>query len=189
MNIAFHTLVFRTVNNRSRIALIENMRYLIREDYMKILSYRIGKQIAVCLVLSLALTMSEVAEAAPSPMLNPQESQSAPAQDQSQQAGTQTQSAQATAPQAPAPQTTATQAGPDQSGQSPSSLAKPVGTAAAPSEPVTGVAATRPVGAAIAPAKQRRARTLLIRMSIVIGAAVAVGTVVALSKASPARPN
>ena len=168
------------VHSHSRIALNENMRYLIREDYMKILSYRIGKQIAVCLVLSLALTMSAVAEATPSPVFNPQ---------QSQPSGIQTQSAQSTAPQTPAPQSTTPQAGTDQSAQSHSGLTKPVGTAAAPSEPVTGVAATRPVGAAISPAKQRRARTILIRMSIVIGAAVAVGTVVALSKASPSRPN
>ena len=189
MNLAFRTRLFRMVHSHSRIALNENMRYLIREDYMKILSYRIGKQIAVCLVLSLALTMSAVAEATPSPVFNPQQSQSAPAQDQSQPSGIQTQSAQSTAPQTPAPQSTTPQAGTDQSAQSQSGLTKPVGTAAAPSEPVTGVAATRPVGAAIAPAKQRRARTILIRMSIVIGAAVAVGTVVALSKASPSRPN
>ena len=73
--------------------------------------------------------------------------------------------------------------------QSPTGAAKPVGTAAAPAEPVTGVAAARPAGAAIAPAKQRRARAILIRVSIVIGAAIAVGTVVALSRASPSRPN
>jgi len=152
------------------------MHYLIREDYMKILSYRIGKQIAVCLVFSLALTMSGMAETTPSSASNPQQSQSASAQDQSQPAATQTQT-----PQAPAP--------PSSSDQSPSGITRPIGTAAAPSEPVTGVAATRPVGAAIAPAKQRRARAILIRMSIVIGAAVAIGTVVALSKASPSRPN
>jgi len=141
---------------------------------MKSLSYRMGKQTAVCLVLSFALTMSEVADAAPSPVFNPQQSQNAPPQDQSQPSGTQTQSPQA---------------GPDQAAQSTSAITKPVGTAVAPSEPVTGVAATRPVGAAIAPAKQRRTRAILIRMSIVIGAAVAIGTVVALSKASPGRPN
>lgn len=66
---------------------------------------------------------------------------------------------------------------------------RPVGTAAAPYEKTTGVAASRPAGAVIAPAKQKRARIILIRVAIVVGAAVAVGTVVALSKASPSRPN
>jgi len=143
---------------------------------MKVSSYRIGKQIAVCLVLCLAIPVSEVAAETSPPMFSPQQSQSVPAQDQSGSPGTQTQS----------PQSGAVQAG---SEQAPNGVTKPVGTAAAPAEPVTGVAGARPAGAAIAPAKQRRARVLLIRMSIVIAAAVAVGTVVALSRASPSRPN
>jgi hypothetical protein len=66
--------------------------------------------------------------------------------------------------------------------------AQPMGTAAAPSEPASGVAASRPAGAAIAPAKQKRSRTFAIRIALIVGAAVAVGTVVALSSASPSRP-
>ena len=66
---------------------------------------------------------------------------------------------------------------------------KPVGSAAAPLEKTTGVAASRPAGAVIAPAKQRRAGSILIRVSIEIGAAVAIGTVVALSHGSSSRPN
>jgi hypothetical protein len=65
---------------------------------------------------------------------------------------------------------------------------KPVGTAAAPFERTLGVAASRPAGAAIAPAKQRRVRTILISVGVVVAAGVAVGTVVGLSKASPSRP-
>lgn len=65
----------------------------------------------------------------------------------------------------------------------------PVGTAAAPYTKTTGVPASRPAGAVIAPAKQKRARSILIRVSLLVGAAVAVGTVVALSKASPSRPH
>jgi hypothetical protein len=65
---------------------------------------------------------------------------------------------------------------------------QPMGTAVAPAQPAGGVAATRPAGAAIAPAKQKRSHTLLIRWSLIIGAAVAVGTVVGLSSASPSRP-
>lgn len=63
-----------------------------------------------------------------------------------------------------------------------------LGTAAAPSVKTTGVAASRPAGAAIAPAKQRRARSILIKVSAIVGAGAAVGAVVALAKASPSRP-
>jgi hypothetical protein len=65
---------------------------------------------------------------------------------------------------------------------------KPAGTAAA--EPVnpTGVAASEPAGAAIAPAKQRRTRSLLIKLGVVVGAGVALGTVYALSAGTPSKP-
>lgn len=66
---------------------------------------------------------------------------------------------------------------------------KPLGTAVAPYETTSGVTASRPAGAVIAPAKQRRARTILIRIGVVVGAAAAVGTVVALSHASPSQPH
>jgi hypothetical protein len=65
----------------------------------------------------------------------------------------------------------------------------PLGTAAAPAEKTTGVAASQPAGAAIAPGKQRRVRSFLVKGAIVIGAAVAVGTVVALSRSNSGRPN
>ena len=65
----------------------------------------------------------------------------------------------------------------------------PVGTAAAPYEKGIGVAASRPAGAVIAPAKQRRTRSFWIKTGVLIGAAVAVGTVVGLSSASPSRPQ
>jgi hypothetical protein len=65
---------------------------------------------------------------------------------------------------------------------------KPVGTAAAPYEKTLGVAASRPAGAVIAPAKQRRVRTIWISVAAVVGAGIAVGTVVGLSKASSSRP-
>jgi hypothetical protein len=88
-------------------------------------------------------------------------------------------------------QSSAAQSSPPQSNsdQQQNSVTQPVGTAAAPLEKPSGVTASRPAGAVIAPAKQRRARAILIRVSIVVGAAVAVGTVVALSHASPSRPN
>lgn len=65
---------------------------------------------------------------------------------------------------------------------------KPVGTAAAPYEPTVGIAASRPAGAAIAPAKQRRVRSILISLGVIAGAAIAVGSVAALSHGSPSRP-
>lgn len=71
--------------------------------------------------------------------------------------------------------------------QSPSS--EPVGTAAAPYEKTTGVAASRPAGAVIAPAKQKRARSFLIRVALLAGAAIAIGTVAGISEATPSRPH
>lgn len=72
--------------------------------------------------------------------------------------------------------------------QQQNSTSQPVGTAAAPYEKPQGIAASRPAGAVVAPAKQRRARSFLIRVSVIVGAAVAIGTVAALSKGSPSRP-
>src|ERR1700749_2257827 len=71
----------------------------------------------------------------------------------------------------------------------PQNAQQPVGTAAAPYEKTVGSASSRPAGAVIAPAKQRRAHSLLIKVGLIAGAAVAVGAVVALSKASSSRPN
>lgn len=65
---------------------------------------------------------------------------------------------------------------------------QPVGTAAAPYEKPTGVAGSRPAGAAIAPAKQRRVRAIVIRVGIVLAAGAAVGAVVGLSKATHSTP-
>jgi anti-sigma B factor antagonist len=65
---------------------------------------------------------------------------------------------------------------------------EPVGTAAAEFIKTTGVAASKPAGSAIAPAKQRRARSVLIKVAAIAGAGVAVGAVVALAAASPSHP-
>jgi len=72
----------------------------------------------------------------------------------------------------------------------PSQVAKPpqpVGTAAAPELNPEGIPASRPAGAAIAAAKQKRIHTFMIRTAIVVGAAVAIGVVVAASSGSPSR--
>jgi hypothetical protein len=65
---------------------------------------------------------------------------------------------------------------------------KPVGTATAEAPDTTGIAASQPAGAAIAPAKQRRVRTIVIKVGAIIGVAAAVGTVVALSEATGSKP-
>src|SRR5712671_3720933 len=81
------------------------------------------------------------------------------------------------------PSTPATQSQPQE--QTPH---EPLGTAAAESVQPSGVAASRPAGAAVAPAKQRRVRSILIKVGALVGAGVAIGTTMALSQGSPSRP-
>jgi hypothetical protein len=64
----------------------------------------------------------------------------------------------------------------------------PVGTAAAEPTHAAGIAASQPAGVAIAPAKQRRVRTIVIRVGAIIAAGAAVGTVVALTAATASKP-
>lgn len=82
-------------------------------------------------------------------------------------------------PEAPQPQSPAAQ---QQDAQAPS------GAAAAKAASPKGAPVAQPVGAAVAPAKQHSHRSLLIKIGLLAGAAVAVGTVVALSAGSPSRP-
>jgi cytoskeletal protein RodZ len=70
--------------------------------------------------------------------------------------------------------------------QNPGSV--PSGAAGAKMPHAKGAPAARPLGAAIAPAKQRGRRSLLIKVGLVAGACVAVGSVFALSKGSSAKP-
>lgn len=65
---------------------------------------------------------------------------------------------------------------------------RPVGTAAAEAPNASGVAASEPAGVAIAPAKQRRVRTIVLRVGAIVGAGVAVGSVVALTAATSSKP-
>jgi glucose/arabinose dehydrogenase len=128
------------------------------------------QQLASCLAmlliaLSAASPASAQQAAAESPAKDPG-AQPAPASPNTEQAGT----AQA------------------QTGQQ-NGNTQPVGTAAAPYGNTTGVAASRPAGAVIAPAKQRRVRTILIRIGVVVGAGVAIGTVAALSHGSSSEPR
>jgi hypothetical protein len=67
----------------------------------------------------------------------------------------------------------------------PQTSKQPSGTAVAPAIQVSGSAASKPAGAAIAPPKQHQVRTWLIRFGFIAGAGAALGTVAALSAASP----
>ena len=67
---------------------------------------------------------------------------------------------------------------------------EPNGTAVAPKIETSGGAASKPAGVALAPPKQKRVRSLLIKLGVLAGAGIAIGTVAGLSAASPSRvPN
>jgi hypothetical protein len=65
---------------------------------------------------------------------------------------------------------------------------RPVGTAAAGASNVNAIAASQPAGVAIAPAKQHRVRTIILKTGAIIAAGVAVGAIVALTAATPSKP-
>jgi hypothetical protein len=167
---------------------------------MKLMSSWLRKQLAGSLVL---LLTAPFASAAAPPQTLPSGNQQAPGMNVAQEqpiivdinapqseANTNSGKPADTDSAAPAiPQTSGQQSTQPASDQQQTPPQKPVGTAAAPDEKPVGVAASRPAGAVIAPAKQKRVRIILIRTAIIVGAAVAVGTVVALSKGSPSRPN
>jgi hypothetical protein len=66
--------------------------------------------------------------------------------------------------------------------------AEPVGAATAEKGVAVGGAASKPAGTAIAPAKQRQVRSLLIKLGLIAGAGVALGTVYGLSHKTPSTP-
>ena len=137
-----------------------------------------GGQILL-LAIPLAATASAQQQTAPaSPAEATQPAQSSPtARPQS-----------ANVPSAPDPQAAAPTA---QSAdkQNESDANKPVGTAIAPYEKTMGVTASRPAGAVIAPAKQRRIRAIVIKIGVIAAAGVAIGTVAALSHSSTSQPH
>lgn len=67
-------------------------------------------------------------------------------------------------------------------------LQHPVGTAAAEAPKVSGITAAQPAGVAIAPAKQKRVRTVVLKVGAIIGAGAALGAVIALTEATPSKP-
>lgn len=158
------------------------------------------RQIAGCLVLLLATPFAEAASTQPQPVRAGQQTAPAPATPGQNSgiaegnAGAVTPQFVATSSSSSAPSSTdenqeqTSAALPSAPQQQQNGSSNPVGTAAAPYEKATGVAASRPAGAVVAPAKQKRSRSFLIRVGLIVGACVAVGTVVALSAGSPSRP-
>jgi len=65
---------------------------------------------------------------------------------------------------------------------------QPTGATAAQEGKLAGNLASRPAGAAVAPAKQHEVRSLLIKTGVVAAAGVAIGTVYGLSRASGSTP-
>jgi hypothetical protein len=65
---------------------------------------------------------------------------------------------------------------------------EPQGAAAAEKVPTAGGAVAKPAGVAIAPAKQHRTRSLLIKVGAIAAAGVAAGTVYALSRGTSSTP-
>lgn len=89
----------------------------------------------------------------------------------------------------PAPQSNGNTAHQDQGQKPPAQPAQaPAGTGAAEAGPTAGGAGSKPAGMAIAPAKQHQVRSFLVKLGVIAGGAVAIGTVYALSRSSPSRP-
>jgi len=135
------------------------------------------KQLACCLALCMAFP---VGEGFASPLPNPRHGQEVQSSASAASNSGQAQSASSAGANSSAQTGT---------NQQPAKPNKPVGTAVAPYEKTTGVTGSRPAGAVIAPAKQRRVHAIFIKIAIVVGAAAAVGAVVALSHASPSQPH
>jgi hypothetical protein len=148
-----------------------------------------GFKYSRCCVI--AVTISALLLASGMPLCAQSASQSSTAQSATQPAAPVTTPAAIPAkpgdalPDAPQPQAGQAQSQPQT--QQDSSQA-PSGAAGAKAANVKGTPAAQPVGAAVAPAKQRGHRSLLIKVGLIAAAAVAVGTVVALSEKSPTRP-
>jgi hypothetical protein len=148
----------------------------------------VSKVIATVLALGLCGAL-DAAQAATFPQENSStgDSQSSPtgqATSQSSGSGTTDVSGQQELPDSPGTAQSANQKRDEKNINS----QEPQGTAAAQAARTHGGAASKPAGAAIAPAKQRRTRSLLIKLGIIAGAGVAIGTVYGLAKASPSRP-
>ena len=157
------------------------------------------RKIAGCLVMFLVVPIAQAAETRPQPAPVAQQAASTPAtQAQNSDTASGNPTPSSTQPAATSSESDSNAAKDVNQNEEQSALpsapqqqngtSNPVGTAAAPYEKTTGVAASRPAGAVVAPAKQKRSRSFLIHVALIAGACVAVGVVVGLSAASPSRP-
>ena len=98
----------------------------------------------------------------------------------------------ATPPDAPSEVQRAQQAQPAKNNPQPApaqpETVNPLGTATAQQGATRGGVASRPAGEAIAPAKQRQVHSMLIKLGLVAAGAVAVGTVVGLTRGTSSVP-
>ena len=150
------------------------------------------------LIVGLTLCgMPEFVQALPqqttSPQASPQDQQSGTSVDPSKgplQPVPAQNEAQPEAPAAPNPEATteALPATPAPQPKPEQQMQQPLGTATAEGVPTVGGAASRPAGEAMAPAKQKQRRSLLIKMGLIAAVGVAGGTVYALSKGTSSKP-
>lgn len=107
---------------------------------------------------------------------------------QNQQTGQQTApdpNAQQAQPLPDSPSAAQTQQAPDKKDKKKEA---PLGAATAQQGQTAGGAASKPAGSAIAPAKQRQVRSLLIKLGVIAAAGGAIGAVYALSRGTNPRP-
>lgn len=97
-----------------------------------------------------------------------------------QPAPSQTPAQDTTQPATPQPQT--------EMQQKPTPAPEPLGTAAAESVRTAGNSASKPAGEAVAPARQHRMRSMLIKLGAIAAVGVAVGSVAAMSRGTPSTP-
>jgi hypothetical protein len=116
------------------------------------------------------------------PPLAPSNNRPLPDAPSAQQQSTQAAQPATTLTQQPTPQTPAQTQTQQQQPQ------QPLGAAAAEQVRTAGGAASRPAGAALAPAKQKQSRSLLIKTGAILAAGIAVGTVYALSRGTSSVP-
>lgn len=146
---------------------------------MRVSIFRLKRPVSLCLAVALVAPLDAIAVTTPvsQPTTAEKSTQPSPYPDSP---GTTWAQARSEAQQTNAPQSVPA----DQQNST-----TPVGTAAAPYVKPEGVTASRPAGAAIAPAKQKRVHSLAIRVGLLVGAGVAVGTVTALSLSSSSHPH
>jgi predicted lipid-binding transport protein (Tim44 family) len=130
---------------------------------------RYSKRITILVLAGAFLISSEM------PLLAASPQQSNPSSQQSNATVQKQDDALPEAPQAQTPQS-----------QEPATV--PSGAAGAKAPNVKGAPVAQPAGAAVAPPRQRGHRSLLIKLGLLAGAGIAVGSVVALSAGSSARP-